>query len=130
MRDIPSSSPTAGALREIADWYDAHPDIQGPTEIVLPYRAGGCTEAQAACRLARALGTFEKKHGDAILSLRRNFGGIELRFIFWRDGVCTKRVVGKRMARVPDPSAPKIEVEEEIVEWDCPPLLAGEGARA
>lgn len=45
-----------------------------------------------------------------------------------RNLVCTKVVTGTETVtrEIPDPDAPKITVteEQEIVEWECPPLLS------
>lgn len=43
--------------------------------------------------------------------------------LVWRNEVCTPRVVGTRTVEKVDPEAPTITIEEDIVEWDCHPLL-------
>lgn len=43
-----------------------------------------------------------------------------------REAVCTPRVVGTRETTKPDPDAPRIKVTENVIEWDCNPLLAAE----
>ncbi len=118
-------------LREMADWYEAHPNIPTPKDFsVYEFKSENKAAAQ---KVARALGTFDKKLDDTFLKLQRDFGGISLRFVFYRKLVCQRRVVGTKTVteRVPDPEAappPMVEVtkEREIVEWDCPPLLAPE----
>lgn len=126
-------SEIAKNLRALADWYEQHPEVtDGPTSVDV-----GCIADESAKgirRVARALGTFDKDHAGTILTLTRKFGGITLRFIFWRSAVCQKRVVKTETVTelVADPNAPKVEVTRtrEVVEWDCPPLLAPEAEAA
>lgn len=46
-----------------------------------------------------------------------------------RETVCTPRVVGTRETTKPDPNAPRITVTENVIEWDCHPLLAAEDGK-
>lgn len=120
------------ALRDIADWYEAHPEIDAPPHelLVVKWASDGPSALKTT---ARALGTFEKEDLDSMMGLNRTFGPVKLRFVFYRERVCQKRVVGTRKVKVlqPAPEAPdvpmvEVEREEEVVEWDCPPLLAPE----
>jgi len=115
-------------LREIADWYEAHPEIDLPKKEleVLSFS----TENPAIARKAGlALGTFKKEVSDYIYRISKQFSGVSLEFVFYRDKVCVKKFirteVKKRLIRDPNVIVPMIEVEEEIeiAEWDCPPLL-------
>ncbi len=69
---------------------------------------------------------IEKEYTDEFLSviLRYNHGmTITLRAA--RSNVCEKRVVGTReVERIDYENAPKKMVTEDIVEWDCHPILA------
>ncbi len=66
----------------------------------------------------------ESVGGEQLFVIRSFGGGVELRFHAARDEVCVRRVVGTETVQVPDPAAPLVEVEREIVEWDCQPILA------
>ena len=104
-------------LRAIAKWLDMHP------EIPLPYGAiqiAGMDSPEDAAIAIRALGRCDKHYNDNLLKISREFGGAKLEFLFWRSKVCERRVVGTRT--IPEKVIPGYE--EEIVEWDCKPLLA------
>lgn len=110
----------AAGLRAIADWYDAHPEAPQPADISVQLFGEGAREL--APDLVRALSPCEKEHDVVWVTLRRDFLGLSLAFHLWREAVCEKRVVGrvtKKALFVP-------EHEEDIVEWDCHPLLAPE----
>ena len=55
------------------------------------------------------------------------FGEMKFTIHCERDQVCVKRVVGTKKVKkqVPIGGYEEQEVDEEIVEWDCTPLLAG-----
>lgn len=107
------------ALRELADWYESHPDAPTPcaeTINVFP-------DVSDLASGVRHCGGFKKVHADKWFFLTRDFGGIRLEFNFSRDEVCERIVIGKRV--VPVQITP--EHEEEIVEWKCHPLLKDDG---
>ena len=124
---------TAESLRLMADWYEAHPDMPAPyNPSVLHFATENSDEVG---KVARALGTFKKSGEDTFLRLTKQFGSLPLEFIFYRNRVCTPRVVGTKTVKVQKPAPgtvmpPMVEVEEthEVIEWDCPALLAGEEA--
>ena len=115
----------AEALRKLARWYEEHPDIPRPSDPALCVYAIDHVDITF---LARTLGTFTKEvtASGGLYMIARDFGGVVLRFVYNRDTVCTKRVVGTRTvpATPAQPACP--EHEEEIVEWDCPHSLLGE----
>lgn len=122
-----TASEYATALRAVADFFDTHPDCPVPTDPSISCSVSDTKEE--AVRLARLLMPCDKEWGPMLFSLIKNVGGIPLKFLFWRSAVCTRRVVGTR-------EIPRREVEahtEEIVEWDCEPILqdakAGAGTR-
>lgn len=41
-----------------------------------------------------------------------------------RAEVCTAKVVGTKTVKRADPEAPLVDVEEDIIEWECDPVLA------
>lgn len=113
------TSGVAATLRAIADWYDEHPDMPGPHSLDV---SSVPDEKSVAVMVAQALGTCTKEYTESVLTLARDFGGIRLRFLFWRTAVCDRRVVGT--VEVPEQVTPAYT--REIVEWDCHSLLKAE----
>ncbi|MDP7337678.1 MAG: hypothetical protein QF786_00050 [Vicinamibacterales bacterium] len=110
-----------GGLRDLADWYEAHPEVTLPSSTVNIY-----PDVREFSAVARAMGSAEKEAVGSWFVLAKSFGPISLEANADRDEVCTKRVVGTRTEtkRVPTAFEDR-EVDVEIVEWDCPSLLAG-----
>lgn len=105
-------------LRQIADWFEAHPDMPVPfTSDITIYNAPSAVDA------VKALGSCRKRYDDYSLLIERDFPGVKLQFYFLRGAVCKMRVVGTE--EVPERVVPA--TVRQIVEWDCDPLL-GEGA--
>lgn len=115
-------------LRELADWYDAHPEIDIPGNHEL--NVSHLNSKDEARALIRALGACKKDYGSSLVTISRNFGSIAVKFLFYRESVCRKVVVGTR--DVPEkviPAAPEQVIPahvEEITEWKCEPILAPE----
>lgn len=107
----------AAALRQIADLYEANPDL--PYTLDLSVSTVEETKEGVAA-IARALGSCEKVHASDYFFLRKTIGGVHLRFIFYRATVCERVVVGHR--DVPHKVIPAHTVEE--VEWRCAPIFA------
>lgn len=116
-----SASEYATALREIADWYEAHPDVPAPSPAPINLFFGDKDELVA---VARAVGERLTKSGSGDWYwLRKEFpSGWALEFNVRREQVCTRRVVGTEP--VPEQIIPAHT--KEIVEWDCHSLLAQE----
>jgi hypothetical protein len=121
-------------LRAFARWVESTP------EVVLDDWGGaiytsfyGATKEQVIA-LAKTEGKFKKDYSGDSFQLERTFGdqsdgtGIRYMMSCSRELVCTSKVVGTRKRTVRDPEAykniPMIEVDEDIVEWECNPLLA------
>jgi hypothetical protein len=105
-------------LRAAADWIEAHPDIAAPDYCDMTCYS--LDEREDAARVLAALKPCEKRYGEEMFFIERKFGPVKLRYAFYRDKVCTRRVVGTRV--IPAQEIP--ERIEEIVEWDCgEPLL-------
>ncbi len=119
-------------LQSLIDFLGAHPELPLPPTFDFAVYELGSEDLALARTIAKALGTFDKDVGDSIFTLKKRFGKVQLRFIFHRDSVCTRRVVGKKMETkmVPEAGAKMVPqvVETEIVEWDCPSLLDGDEA--
>ena len=114
----------AEGLRQIADWYEANPDVACPAGQLDVY-----DEPENKARVAdllRRLGNPIKKEalGDDLFTFTRMFNGIALRFVFYRSTVCTSRVVGTRT--IPAESAREATPERvvDVIEWDCGALLS------
>ena len=114
-------------LREIADWWEQHPEVEPPVDQrVLVY----VQTKEDLADVARALGRAEKYGDDNWFGVKRKFGPIYLDAYGERQTVCTRIVKGTRTVthEVPDPDAtlPTITVTEEVedVEWVCEPLLS------
>lgn len=115
------------SLRDLADWVEAHPDIELPNDSISIYSRNTKEEA---VEVLKALTPCKKDYSDDLFTISRSFGRVLLRFIFYRNVVCTRRVVGTQ--EVPEkftlekytPSELIPAHTEEIVEWDCDPILA------
>lgn len=115
----------ADGLRAIASWYEAHPEIPLPADANISNAF--CQSKDDAAAVIRALGKCQKEYSEKLLTISRKFGQVTAQFLFWRDQVCVRKVVGTR--EIPEQ---KIEAHtipasvEEIVEWDCQPILSTE----
>lgn len=114
-------------LRELADWLEDTPEaIMTSGSIVISEWA---YNKEGIIALAKTPGTFEKVYEGGYFDLRRHFSGnIRYQMSSPRRVVCEARVVGTRKVEHRDPElvalVPMIEKDEDIVEWDCIPLLA------
>ena len=132
----------AADLRDFADFIEEHgpilPDItvdlrsylwsytmtEGenvPASIALTMRAG-----------VKSADAVKKDYSSDYFRLFLKFGNLEYKVMCNREEVCTKRVVGtetvtKQMP--PEGEWTEKTVEQDIVEWDCNPLLAVETDR-
>jgi len=102
----------AEGLRNLAGWIEAHPSIPLPEPMLSVWSANTKDDAVACLR---ALGNAKKQYEEQLFYISGEFGPLTLRFVFERNAVCTRKVVGtKRVEAVFHPAH-----EEEIVEWDC-----------
>lgn len=116
----------ANGLRELADWIEAHPDIPLPPTYFNNY---SMDTKEDAAKCLKALKPCRKEYSGEMFSLSREFGVIKLKFTFYRNAVCTPKVVGTRIIEAHTKPAVFIPAEhipertEEIIEWDCHPVL-------
>ena len=128
---------TIAGLQALAAWRTSHPEIRCSltgTGALCIFDAINRREGLTPADIVRALvdgapiGTIDKHLGgddDELMFVIRSFGGnVTAMYHTGREQVCTRRVVGTETVEVPDPDAPLVTVEREIVEWDCGPLLA------
>lgn len=120
------------SLREVADFYEQHPDFPlAGGQRFLAYVGTYNTNDRPArfAELASMLGGQRSKDADDDwFRVIRKFGPFEIEVYAERDAVCTKTVVGTETVEVPDPDAPKITIEREVVEWTCEPSVLGASA--
>ena len=123
-KDLTEHEKFALGLRQLANFYEAHPEIPLPYQDLHSYSLD--TKDDAAM-LAKALGTFEKKYSDDLLIVSKKFQSVNLKFYLTRDSVCTARVVGKKIepeVYIPSQHIPAREVD--VIEWDCHALNVNE----
>jgi len=111
-------------LRDLADFIEANPQfadaLSHPRFLLYTH------EAEDFARLASELGGDRQKDADDnFFGVSRFFGAIELYVYTSREQVCEARVVGTERVLVPDPNAPAIEIERDVVQWECKPILGG-----
>jgi hypothetical protein len=117
----------ADGLRELADWIEANPDIEVPDKVFQVYSMNTKEEAS---KCLSALKPCRKEYRNDMFHLVRDFGPLTLDFVFYRNAVCTRRVVGTKeigTELIPARLIPEQIIPahvEEIVEWECgEPLL-------
>jgi len=121
------------SLRELADFYEAHPECPLPSFPSLNIFADRSDEAVARQQF-RAFGAFEKEFLEDWFVARKRFGVITLELNAKREQVCRKVVVGTR--QVPErvvPAQPETVIPahtEEITEWQCEPILDAKAGAA
>lgn len=109
-------------LRALADWFDAHEEVELPNYPDFNLCMNDTREIAAAVMLA--LKPCEKRYANTVFILGRNFGPIKVDFLFNRDTVCIRKVVGTKEIPETHVEAHTIPARnEDIVEWDCVPVL-------
>lgn len=120
------------SLRDVADFYEQHPDFpidHGGLRFLAYVGTYNTDQPARFAELASMLGGQRAKDADdQWFRVIRKFGPFEIEVYAERDAVCTKVVVGSETVEVPDPAAPKITVEREVVEWTCEPSVLGASA--
>ena len=123
------------SLHEATEWLDTHPDfILGAIyknfekiELVSYAYDNNKEGIKQALFDSRTTGIkFDKEYTGDYLNLKLELSkNLVVRVPFDRDEVCERRVVGTRtVEREIATGWRKENVEEDIVEWDCPPLLS------
>lgn len=120
----------AESLQSMADWIekinfipdsiDLNPYLDGKPIIKFP-----CVNTKEEFKqFARLSDKAEKIYKGDWFRLILDYGKFKAEAFQLRDLVCTKRVIGTRLVDKEVPLKTRIiQVEEEIVEWDCEPLL-------
>jgi hypothetical protein len=114
----------ADSLRLIADFYEANPDFPQPIDshIMRIWKFEG---KEGLAEFVRLVGGKCEKHVDeTFFTVSRKFGSITMEASDYRSRVCEKIVVGKKLVKRSVPIGYREEiVEEEEVQWKCPPAL-------
>jgi len=120
-------------LDAFAAWAAAHPDLpmhsSRTTWIVADHRMENPDHAEIVRAIADGapIGDVRKIPSDingGTMFIERHFGGgVSVQHQAPRAEVCERVVVGTETVEVPDPAAPMVEVERDVVEWRCAPLL-------
>lgn len=129
-----------GSLHDVFRFFRDHPDLIPSTGVeVSDCRCGGeDVERELARSWVAALGSVDKSYTDYTASFTSKpdrFGPHVVRYVAMRQSVCERVVTTvEKEVEVPDPDAlakvPTIKqtVTEEVVTWDCQPILS-EGLR-
>lgn len=125
-------------LRELADFLEARPEVpvQGCLSTTVDAFAVDDEDKLGQMRkVARAMGSARKRSLPSHMILTKDFSGnVRYEFNAEREQVCKRIITGVEHVEIeePDPKAvaalPKVKRTEkrEIVEWECPSLLADE----
>ena len=124
-------------LRKVADFiekqYSQVPDIDGEITSYVGFGWDESAEDIPAIIADTVLAglaegaSVRKDYGSSYFRAYLGFGELEYRVTCERDAVCTRRVIGTQMvtkSMPPEGEWTEKEVEEDVVEWDCHPLLA------
>lgn len=105
-------------------WAKKNPTLPAPYKVEMqfqPFVPESCTyDKVGVANIVRALPTAKKQYGDAIFIASHAFGAaVWAQVLCDRDTVCKRRVVGTK--HIPERIVPAHT--EEVVEWDCKPIL-------
>ncbi len=125
--ETPKLDATVRALREVADWLEAHPELEDhvPSEQPVSTYLHAHGDAGQLAKIVRAMGTCRKDISAAgNIAVRKSFGPLTVTVAIERDAVCAKRLVGTRTVTKEVPvGTTTVEVDEPVWEWDCEPIL-------
>ncbi len=107
----------ADSLRQIADFFEAHPEVKLPPPEFKFYQTSNSGEVAA---FAKAFGSCTKRYEGDFFYLTKKFGALTVEVIERRQKICVKKVVGHKTVIVERPIAfETFSEEQEIVEWEC-----------
>lgn len=115
-------------LRALTDFLEAHPALIPSIglRVLRPVN-----DAEAMRSVTRGAGHWTKSAYGDWFNLERQIGVHSIDVYARRENVCERRVTGTKTVEIPDPevmkSVPLVTVEEDVVEWVCPPSLLAEG---
>jgi hypothetical protein len=136
--DLTDAQRAAAGLRQLADFLDANPNLQGTRyafdSINLFPRGRDAVAAWARAAMRATGAAVDKFVNGNWAGVKVTFGSVGVDVTIERDEICERVVVDTREVteEVPDPQAlaavPKVTVTRTVedVEWRCRPLLAGD----
>lgn len=114
-------------LRSLAAALENNEEMPLPDQSTLSVYVYGDEKAQMRKAAKATPGTLEKKSNDTFFRLSREFDGITYEIVACRNATCTPVVVGKKKATKTEIVTPavtrEVEVEENVIEWDCGDIL-------
>lgn len=111
------------ALRRVAEVLDAHPELD--LEIYPTNAWVFCHDPEEFARYVRAFGAGGKDFKGEDLEFAPEYCGEIFKVNCKREQICERKVIGTR--HVPEKIIPAQVIpahSEDIVEWDCKPILA------
>lgn len=127
------------SLAPVMQWLGQHPELDDLTmsfpladrfSMYVPGFEDDSAErfatAVRALKDGAPIGTVRRTDDDNHTRFSRDFGAVTVSIYTYRDAVCERIVVGTETVEVPDPNAPTISVERDVVRWECRPVLAGD----
>ena len=126
----------ADGLRQVADFLEAHPEIELPESTLNCYRLYNKEAVAVTARALSSGGRCAKVYEESIVLLKRVFGPIELCYLGSRSNVCERVQVGTKIEPehiipaqaeqfIPAQAEQFIpEREVQVYGWRCPSLLA------
>lgn len=119
----------------VAEWADRHPEIaltpSGPTIFAFAPDRAAFTAWTKALADGAPLAGVRKDVLVQYANASRDFGGVTVQVTILRQEICERVVTGTRKVEVPDPdvvaAAPLVTIDEDIVEWRCPPSFLADG---
>jgi hypothetical protein len=112
------------SLRELADYFEARPDMPAPYTSELVYYPD--KNEEAVSQFARWFAPCKKEGDDTFFRVRREFGALQLSAAWYRNEVCTPVVVGQVEVEedvVVSKVTEKRKVLKDKIEWRCPAVL-------
>ncbi|WP_348269716.1 hypothetical protein P8936_16335 [Edaphobacter paludis] len=127
MNELTPQQKYSQGLRNLAAWYDEHPDAPCESKLLVSHWF------QAKPEEIRAIGSGDKDYSVRDLFYYRVEGdGFKIAFYTSRETVCERKLVGYK--EIPARVLPATEEmvipakQEPIYEYDCKPLLSQEVA--
>lgn len=133
-------------LRDLADWFDQHPEMDLPYEATPGHHSGGVRfsigvletfepDDDLPGRFAEAVkalgGARTKDVDDGYMRVTRKFGpGVNVEVWAARNKVCEAVVVGTETVIENEIVKPaetrRVEKQRDVIEWRCAPVLSPE----
>jgi hypothetical protein len=131
MLELTAQQKFSQSLREIADFYDQHPEIKTPS--LCEMSIFGADKDQIALG-AKAFGKAEKKfEGDNFCLIKTFPSGMKLEYFANRERVCERVKVGEEVipAHVIPAREETIVAEKvkDVFEWRCGSIFGGENSQ-